>query len=52
MTQLGHLSSGDLQSGAGDEDVISSLQESNGCAGYHQHGAVNSSVVRAGVQGP
>lgn len=52
MNQLWSLSSGDLQSGAGDEDVMSSLQESNGSAGYHQHGAVNSSVMRAGVEGP
>lgn len=42
MNQLGSLPLWALWSSAGDADVISSLQESNGSAGHHQHGAVNS----------
>lgn len=37
MNHLGSLPSRDLQHSAGDTDVISSMQESNGSAGDHLH---------------
>lgn len=54
MSQLGALQSSDFQPGAGDAHVISSLQEGDGHAGYHQHhcGVVNASVEGTGAGGP